>query len=179
MKFFKKHSKSFTIIELIIAVAIIIILSVIIIANYEWGGYQIELQEATQKVVQDMSKIRNETLSSPITSSPPGIYIKVSSSKYVLFRDLDSDGEYDEGEAQQIVDLGKDIYFQTFEWDLEYGEKRGTPGSLTLFFIPPEPTVRIIVGGEQKNAAVIILWSKKAEATSSILITETGLIEVR
>jgi len=180
-QFFKKHSKSFTIIELIIAVSIIIILSVVVIGNYEWGGYEVELHEATQKVVQDMSKLRNEALASSVDSPPPGIYIGLQTSSYIIFKDRNGNGEYDSdaGETQKVIDLGEDIYFESVEWDLESNGPKGPRGSVNLSFIPPEPTVKIVLGDEEKNAVMVTLWSRKSNSTSSIFISQSGLIETR
>lgn len=181
-QFFKKYSKSFTLIELIIGVSIIIILSVIVIGNYEWGGYRVELQQTTHQVIQDMSKLRNRALSSPIDSPRPGIYIGISTSSYIIFEDLNGDYVYTSGEEKEVISLGENMIFQSTgcpESDPLSCPPASPPGAVNITFISPEPKIKIIRGGTETAGVMITIWSKKTDSTSSIFVGESGLIEPR
>jgi len=106
----KTSQQGFTIIELLTSIAVVVILTAIVFANYRSGERQYALQRSTHKLAQDIRRIQEMATStrefncggSPII--PPGGYgvyfprLSIANNYYILFADCDGGFDYDSGE---------------------------------------------------------------------------------
>ena len=179
--FLTKHFQyaGFTLIELLIVASIIIVLSIIVLANYEFGGYQFTLQRSTHKLAQDLRRVEEMAMSAREFDCgllgiivPPGGYgiyfnISAASTSYILFADCDGDDSYDEIGDERIEEM-----------ELEEGIKIASPAFLTINFVPPNPVVVVNQIDQTPGSSVSITLIGKTQSTM-ITVNSIGLIEIQ
>lgn len=98
-------SRAFTLIELLIVVAILAILFVIILARFGTFGKQVDLNTTSQRIISALQLARNQTLGSE-GETTYGVYFE--SDKYILFKGASYDPS---GTENKVYDLTKtEIY---------------------------------------------------------------------
>jgi len=112
----KISSDGITLIEIIIAIFIIVLFSLIITANFPGIQRQFALSRTAYKLAQDLRKAQNMALSGikmtdgsespmPISVQGYGVYIDLSNQpteQYLIYADVDGDQKYDGGSASPI-----------------------------------------------------------------------------
>jgi len=193
MKFsFNQYSKNsgFTLLEMLIVAFIIIILSVIVVVNYEFGGYKHNLTRSAHRLAQDIRKAQEMAMSARELEGgggvPPGYGIYLShtgypDTYYVLFADKDGNGEYDQagGEAVEgplYFEEGVNIFHTCFSG-------AGTcPSDPSIAFYPPAPIIKFD-NQDPLNADVgsilITLYSAKIGEEIVVSVNPVGLVEVQ
>ena len=162
--------KSFTLVELLVAVGIIILLTALVLPDYRAGERQFALQRSASKLAQDLRRAEEMAMSAKEPPTAPdtfkgayGINFQTNSSNYILFADLDNDQIYDSGEEIETLPLEKKVKISNL-----------SPASpLTISFTPPDPTVNI----NPSDSLVTITLSNNGQ-TKIIKVNKAGLIYV-
>ena len=169
----QSNSKAgFTLIEIAVAMVVIIILSVMVLANYERGEYQLTLQRTVHKLAQDLRKVEEMAMSAKeFEESIPlggyGIYFDSSSAStsYILFVDSDGNNEYD-APTEKIEEI-----------ELEEGVRifsLSPADPLTINFRPPDPIVMI---NKATDISATIFLAGKTQL-GKVYVNSIGLIEI-
>jgi len=164
-------SKSFTLVELLVAVGIIILLTALVLPDYRAGERQFALQRSASKLAQDLRRAEEMAMSAKEPPTAPdtfkgayGINFQTNSSNYILFADLDNDQIYDSGEEIETLPLEKKVKISNL-----------SPASpLTISFTPPDPTINI---NPSDSLASITLTNNGQ--TKIIKVNKAGLIYVQ
>ena len=182
----------FTLLEMLVVMVIITLLSVLVVANYQWGGYQLAIQRSGHILAQELRRTQEMSMSSREITGPPPYYEKVIPSggyglflqelknppfyEIVIFADCDADRLWKPGArcgtpGQKFPEIIKYI-------ELEKGvkiENLSPSGPLSIIFEPPDPI--IIINEETDVSATIILSGETDIITVSV--NQAGLIEIQ
>ena len=184
-------NKGFTLLELTVVIAIIILLSGIVLTNYRVGEREYALLRSAYKLAQDLRQVEkmamaSETLPSSFGGGFPkggyGIFFQNNSNSYILFADCDGDKEYDEtGAALSCAKATPGNPYPEGIKELFLEEKikisnlyPSSPFFITFF--PPDPVIEIKSGGLSYNSATITLTYDGEIKT--VKINTVGLIEI-
>lgn len=185
-------NKGFTIIELLIVIAIIIVLPAIVVSNFPQIKNQFALSRSVYKLAQDIRIVQNMSLSSmsykdsfnllrPVAGY--GIYIDVNAlgnKKYILYADNSDSGsgnqQYDN--LDYVVSV---IDFRTSEQGViikEISHVYGNTASVNFGLQDGDVTISDINQGENSISIVLGLEGDITK-TRSVLVNTSGLIEVK
>ncbi|PIV45837.1 MAG: hypothetical protein CO144_01940 [Candidatus Nealsonbacteria bacterium CG_4_9_14_3_um_filter_35_11] len=194
-----KMEKGFSLIELLVVVAVIVILSTLVFSDYSKGGKKMALERAAQRLSQDIRKTQEMAMSayqpSDICNGTPGnlkgfgIHFDESSGnekKYIIFAecndtepnyDYDGDGPDDVKEGWS-VDIEKGIKISDIEKD-DLSNGSTYPTTLSVVSIPPDPTI-YIASSSSGYEAIITLCIEDSCATNykKIKVNNAGRIKV-
>ena len=187
LKFFGNKSEAFTLVEVLISVFIVILLTTMVLVNFEWGGYNFALERSLRAISQQIRLVQEMALSSKEIEGavPPGGYgihfAKTDLQKYILFADYKNTEEKlrTYGLEDQIIgeySLERDISIEdlceSYACEQDF---------LDIVFVPPDPEVYIngfpSPGGSDFFAKIFLVSVNKA--TGSIAINGAGLVEVQ
>ena len=163
-------SKSFTLVELLVAVGIIILLTALVLPDYRAGERQFALQRSASKLAQDLRRAEEMAMSAKEPPTAPdtfkgayGINFQTNSSNYILFADLDNDQIYDSGEEIETLPLEKKVKISNL-----------SPASpLTISFTPPDPQINI----DPSDSLATITLTNNGQ-TKIIKVNKAGLIMI-
>lgn len=181
------HVRGFTIVEILMVMAIILILSTIILANYSAGQKELALQRAAHKLAQDIRRTQEMAMSSKDFGNPPtpskggyGIYFNVNEpNHYILFADCDNDKSYDvDGSAftcfsaEQFTGYSELVEDISLEKSVKIG---GISSGLSLYitFVPPNPDADFYPDAQES-----IITLTTGDSHKSVKINKAGLIEI-
>jgi prepilin-type N-terminal cleavage/methylation domain-containing protein len=186
---FKNDQKGFTLLELTVVIAIIVLFSGIMLSNYRGGEREYALLRSAYKLAQDLRTVEKMAMASEMLPSTfdgvggfpkggYGIYFQVNSNSYILFADCNGDGKYEEGgsAASCSAASGVNSYPEKIkEFSLESKIKISNLSfnPLNITFFPPDPTIKITPSA---NPATITL--KNDGKTKTVRINTAGLIEI-
>lgn len=166
----KSSVRGFTLIEMMVTVAIIAILSVITLAGYRAGEKRYVLENTAQRLIADLRKGQNMALApeaSEIYSPGIGISFDLNNPYYFFFRDANKDKKFNSDAGDKII--------ETVQLSTKIQINSIFPGSPTdIFFEPPDPT--IYINQQTSASAIITLQPKGADMTKSIKIKTSGFI---
>ena len=203
IKFFKKLKNpeaGATLIELVVAISIIVLFSLILISDFPKILRQAALSRATYKLAQDLRRVQDLGLSGvQVTYGSSaqllpvhgyGIYFNSSTypSQYIIYADVDGNNKYGGTTdcsslpnttptvdcAIETIDITKensDLYIEGID---------GVSGNYTsINFTPPTPTISIdnIIGTGSEIG--IVLGLKSDSSTRTVKINKSGLIQVQ
>jgi len=187
-----KKSKAFTLLELVVVLAIISLLAAIILVNYRGGEKQSALLRSTHRLAQDLRRAEEMAISSKsfynaFPKGGYGIYFTEDSNSYILFADCNNNKIYDGGiyvcpdctGGSCIENVQQE---KIEELSLEEGIKikelfpLSLENSLSITFIPPDPTVTI-AGGDETVAVITLCLKDAPTITRTITVNKAGLID--
>jgi prepilin-type N-terminal cleavage/methylation domain-containing protein len=160
----------FTMVEMLVVVAVIGFLSAIVFLNYREGEKQYLLQRAAQEVMSDLRRAQNMAISAveyqgQVPLGGFGIHFKLSSpNSYILFADLDGEKDYDVDEKIEEISLTQRIEISSLN-----------PSPLDIVFTPPEPKTTISEGVDTASIALRVRGTTK---TKIVTVTSAGIIEI-
>lgn len=166
--------KAFSLIELIIAIAIIAIVMGLFFANYNAGESRANLINTREDIIKDLYYAQSQSYGGQIlgtaTTTPAGgwgVYFDIASTSYAIFADLDGDNLYSAEELDREVELPDNISFSSL----------GGEDILSITFPTDTFRAHIYDGSATSSEAEIILLDNIEAATSSVYINYAGLIE--
>ena len=169
-----RSGAGFTVVEILVVMALIAILSFVFIPSYHVYKEQLAVQRSANKLSQDirlvmeraMSALEKTECSSLISTYRHGIYLTEDNpDKYILFADCNGNNQYD---AADVL-----IKEEVFETGVEICDL--TPNFVNIVFEPPDPTIYI----NGSDTATIILRSKNYhDKQRTVTINKAGLIDV-
>lgn len=158
--------KAFTLIEILITIAIIIIFTTLTVVSFGPGRQNLALIRSAYKLSQDIRRTCEMALSSKeFQGSIPkkyGLYFERDSNSYILFVDMNGNNQYEEAEKIEEIFLESKVKISSLSFN-----------PLTITFEPPDPL--IFISGEDK--AEIIL-SSEIGSSKVIKINKFGLIDI-
>lgn len=167
------NSKAFTLIELIVVTAIIVLLTTLILSNYRAGDRQFALQRSAHKLAQDLRRVQEMAVSvQEFEGTMPGgygLYLnKNQPAQYLIFADLNGDQRYSE-----LVDgLVEEISLEK-RINISGLSPLAHDSSLTITFVPPDPTTVFY-----PEAAVSLITIGTEELQKTIQVNRAGLITI-
>jgi len=183
------HQKSFTLIEVLVSIFIIVLMSGIIFANYRQSGQQFALQRSTNKLALDIRRVQEMAMSArefggAIPLGGYGIHLDESyNQRYILFADCDGDYVYDAiGTAPDCSSATQaNPYPESIEGEIGF-EKGvricfscfGAIGIMDIVFTPPDPKVTFTPDVTEQT-----IWLTNDGQTKKIYVNKAGLIEIR
>ena len=164
-------NKGFTLVELMVVTAIIVLLTAMTLPNYRAGSQQLALQRSAHKLAQDLRRAEELALSSQAfgdqTPQGYGVYFnKSQSSRYILFADLDGNHQYSglsDEKVEEITLEGKVVIS---------GLSPEFASVLTIVFTPPDPSVYFYEDSNAVTASITLM------AKEIIQVNKVGLIVV-
>lgn len=161
--------KGFTLVELLVAVAIIFIVSTLVLANYREGSRHLVLEIQANIFAQNARKAQEWALAAhQIGGVPqPGYGINVdlsrSASSYLIYTDNNNNGFYD----------GGDVVRETIFLDKKIEIASSSPSPASVNFIAPDPVTKISGG---LNQASVVFRVKGTSITRTVFLNKAGLI---
>jgi len=177
----KRFLKGFSLIELLVTIAVIALLSGIVFIGYSSGERQLILNRAASKLAQDIRRVEGMALSTEkccggiIPGGGYGIYLgNAGDTSYLLYADTSSAcvncaEQHDAGDQTiETINFEKGVKIQ-----LLY------PTSLlSINFKPPDPKIKIN-GDSATEATITITLETDSSKTKTVKVTKAGLIEIQ
>jgi len=193
--------KSFTLIEILTVISLILILTVFVVPNFHLANSKMALERSAYRLAQEFRDAEEMALSSRGTPASfgstffpkggYGLYFQDKAKSYILFADCDNDTAeptpdhlYDPtGTGSSCKDSGTGQIFpeKVKEIFLESGVmiKKVNPLSLTaVTFFPPDPSVRSIPA-LPAYPSVVLVSIKDETKGYSVDVNQVGRIEIR
>ena len=171
------NQKSFTLVELLVVVAIIILLSAIILPDYRASVSQLTLARSAHKMAQDIRRAAEMAMSAKewqgqIPSGGYGVHVNLSwQTYYKLYADKNGNEKYDgAGEEVETINLEKGVIIKGI-----------SPSSSSINFKPPAPIVKIKseAGVESNSLTITLALEADLTKTRTIEVNKAGLIDVK
>ncbi len=169
-------NKGFTLVEVIVAMAIIAIITGIVIFNFGTERQNSALLRSAQKLSLDLRRAQNFALSSKDykTSGIPcgwGMYFNgAGSASYIVFADMAAAADCSNRDFIRAADGSEDFEVANFEAGITISSLSNNLSNIV--FSPPDPTVNFIP--DQTSAGIVLI--NKNGATRAITINKTGFI---
>lgn len=190
------NSKGFTLLELVVIVAIIATLSAVILGGYNTGETKFTLVRSANKLAQDLRKAENMALTGK--SAPEsfgevfprggyGLYFEASTTtdanSYIFFCDCNNNKEYDaSGSAASCASSTATTTYpeasETLSLETSVNIIDVSPtNALHITFYPPDPIIKIVGSDSQRYDEATITLDLHGE-TKTITINTVGLIDI-
>lgn len=169
-------NRGFTLIEMLIVLAIIVIITGIVIFNTSFERQNSALLRSAQKLSLDLRRVQSFALSSKIfkTSGVPcgwGAHFNgVGSNSYVIFADLALNQNCSDRDFVRATDGSED--FETINLESGITVSSLTSNLSDIVFTPPDPIVTFTPA--QTSAGVTLI--NKNSTTRTITVNKTGFI---
>ncbi|MFH1462749.1 MAG: type II secretion system protein [bacterium] len=181
--------KGFTLLEITVVVAIIILLSTIFLTNYREGEKRFALLRSAHQLAQAIRTTQESAMSSRefdggFPQGGYGIYLEEGSNSFVLFADCDGDYSYNYNNSGSALSCADAVlanpypYEKIEEFFLEEGVYISSisPSSpQNIVFFPPDP---IIIITPSSNSVSITLTFDGGSA-KTVTINSVGLIDIQ
>ena len=162
--------------EMLAVISIIMIMSVIVFANYKTGNQRFAIQLEAYHLAQDLRKTQEYAMSARDVPGydPSGfcIYLSQGNNYYKIYADTTVPPNY-------ICDPASDLLMETVTFDKKVYIKTITSNTLSVEFSPPDPTTTLTQGGVSVAQANIILGMQDSTLTQTVIVSRGGLIYVQ
>ncbi len=179
MKQFSKEL-SFTLVEILVSIFIIVLMAGIVFANYRQGGQQFALQRSANKLAQDIRRVQQMAMgaSEYQGSVPPryGVELTTTNPDYsILFADKNDNGTYQPSPGPDVeverIPLEEGVRIvELFTISPQTG--------LWIAFKSPDPITEIRDPGGPRSLGGIRLISAN-DQTKTLSVNAAGLIEIQ
>lgn len=184
------NRKAFTMIELLVSIAIIVIITSVFLANYRTGNEKSKMNIVAHSFASDIRRAQNNSLglikyAGEAPSGGWGININLSSNNasYRIFADIDANRVFDAGEDAEnyggsAITLPDGITFEYLDIVNSNNEGGGNDRQeINITFLPPDPITYIHDGIDEHSNVWIGLVSDKGDQ-KQIHINFLGLIDI-
>ncbi len=174
------NNKGFTIIELIVVMAIISIIAALIVPSYNKARNNKDLLLGREQVLGDIRMAQNYSFNTLkfgaiFPEGGYGVHFNIGDpQKYIIFADIDSDQEYGAGEQFQELELGRSVEISSLEIEDALANVISV-NSVDLVFKPPYGKVFIKSGLNFYVKLEIEIKNDDGE-TRMIKVEDSGLI---
>ncbi|MCD6550224.1 prepilin-type N-terminal cleavage/methylation domain-containing protein [bacterium] len=182
----QKKDIGFTLLELIISVAVILLLSVLVVASYERQGYRIVLMNASHQVAQDIRMIEEKAMAPDkgvLIYGPLGVHIEYGTSVYFYFFDEDRNNLYSSPNDSVLEKKALPGNISFLNPVVSTGTTDFSVNSVDIVFINPDPKIKITgntgVSFPEGDRVAIKLFNSNISVTSTVNVYQTGLIEIK
>ena len=190
----RSTKRAFSVIEMVVTMAIILILTTIVLVSYRKGGQQLALNRAAHKLTQDIRRAQELAMSSTpfetgVSLLVPfgyGIFFNTSqSSNYYLFADVNNDLYFNEGEQVEGP-----IAFEERVRISDLVSASGTEITIAIVFQPPDPQIFFAKGAvnpedpfdsnriREDKVSVVIENADPSLGTRTISVNKAGLVDL-
>lgn len=183
-------SKAFTLVELMVVTAIMVLLTTLVLFNYRAGAQQLALDRATQKLAQDIRRAQEMAMSATVCEPcgdvvPEGYGVTLhrtflGGTKYRIYAD-DGDETFNDSSDILIgapIDLEKGVFIKRIQ--IEFPVANCLEGIVN--FRPPDPVVNISSNGPPRDGKqrleIILALEADPSKTKTIKVNNAGLIYV-
>lgn len=188
-----KTGNGFTIIELLITVAIIVVLIAVTIPGFYKFKLNLSLSRVAYKFEQDLRRMQAKSLTSPLFEDGNGdthkvggygIYVDISNNKeYVIYADRFPGNKYYEGGSPSCAQ-GLDCIVENFDFSItEPGIiikqiNNITGNNVSINFNPSGPTTTITPLANQNKVDVVFAIESDLTKIRTVSVNTAGLVEV-
>ena len=157
---------------MIVVMAIIVILSTLVLANYRDGRKRYALAQSAQQLASDLRKVQNMSMNGvgiTVNRAGYGVYAKEGNTSYLIYSNTNAAQNYQPSdETIEIVNLANNVKITAISTvndkaDVYYK----SPDPITYFKSPGNPTI-----------IVITLGMDDFTGTETVTVTLTGVIQV-
>ena len=181
-------TKGFSLVELMVTVAVIIMVTLMILPNYRGIAEQFALERSANKLSQDIRRAAEMAMSLrelPGGQAPPkggyGVFFDVSSaSTYKLYADIDGNESYSGVDSViEEIDLERNVYIK----QIETGEPIQTISAGSVNFKPPSPRVKITQinpppEGVKNRMRITLSLENDPNKERTIRVEKSGLVDL-
>jgi len=171
------NEKSFTLVELLVSMFIIVLIAGVVFANYRQGGQQFALQRSVNKLAQDIRRAQAMAMgaSEYQGSVPPRYGVEFTTDNpdyYILFADNNDNGTYQSNPDVEVEKIPLEEGVRIFEL-FTISPQTG----LWISFKSPDPITEIRDPGGPRSLGGIRLIGANNQ-TKTISVNAAGLIEI-
>lgn len=172
----ESQNAGYTLVELLIVVAIISAMSAASFSNYGIGRKNAVLRQETQKVVLDLRRAQNMAMnvsqlsSSEIPSGGYGVHFDISSSDaFIIYADGDDNKIYS-GAGETFINrtLSSPVVISAINTGVDIGSLNPTSPT-DINFIPPDPKVKIDTN-DNYFAKITLRYGSAGGPTKDVII---------
>jgi len=183
-------NKSFTLIEVLVVISIIVILTGIVFAGYRSGQKQLALQRSANKLAQDIRRVQEmamaaeELPSGEVPYGGYGVYLENDDNSYIIYADNNGDRGRGSGDTdietiylEEGVSVSDLLVSHVGSW--------GSKTIIAINFIPPDPEVSLqfflplpIGWFPGDGARIVLALESDPSKTKTITVNKVGLIEI-
>lgn len=178
--------RSFTLIELIVSLGVLLVLSAILLVNPSRGPESYRFINTVQKVVADIGRAKSFSLGAKAfkTSVPTGgwgIHFVKGANCYILFGDENANALYDNA-GETLCDPNSEIpgserFERIFLEENVEISLLAPADSVDIIYLPPLP--RVFVNGLETTNGTITLRSKILNTTKTITANTVGNVSTQ
>ncbi len=176
----RRSGAGFTLVELLVSISILMIMSTMVLVDYNVSGRNSALLLEAHKFAGDVRRVQNMAMGSfelESTGSIPtggwGIYIPntADDNTYYIYADINGNEEYDgepTDEIFQTMTLENNVVFTSASIDN------------SIVFLPPDPRTFIngkTINDTSEDSEVTIVFSSVA-GTKNVYLNDLGLIDI-
>ena len=205
---FTFQERGITLVEVIVTMVIIIMFSMILIADFPKILRQFAISRASYKLSQDIRKTEDLGLSGvqigdgQVQAKGYGVYVSnASPDEYIIYADRGDTPDYQYNDTGydctnlpepdlkldcivELIDISKqesDIYIER----IDFTDLAGIPASTnsaSVNFAPPNPNITIInpeLGAAGKNIDITLGSNSDPAITRTVSVNKAGLVEVK
>ncbi len=189
-----QQQKAFTMIELLVSISIIIMLTIMFVANYHSSNKRTDLIMTAQNLVANIHLAQNDALGlvkygGAVPAGGWGLHLSTATSTYILFADLNAPGTTDymsyqavtEGKINngaRLVQLPPGIVISKIQVSKNNSSRSVAQADIT--FLPPDPQTNIYDSGTGATSTKLFIQLKETSNNSlkTVEVNFLGLAEV-
>ena len=161
----------FTLIEMLVVIAVISILTAVVIIGYRDSGKKYALAQESQKLVADIRRAQNMAMSGAKVAGQYygfGVYAAKNDNFYVLYGDKNGNHTYQPSDDTLItITIINNVRIQYVSFSNH---------KLDVFFEPPDPTTYLSGDSTHGLSSTVTLEVENTSLTKTITITTAGVV---